>query len=167
MKRLVLIAAVTAGTLLASPASADIRLVTNNMLPQTSNLALLLDLNGALAGAQQTLTFTTTVPNSIARIIFNAECALGAVVSPASYVDIDVRVRPAGAPAFVTLPPTLSDNAFCSANQTLGSDGRVSAAVQAYVALPAVGAHQIQVGARPVGGGNWWIDDLSLVVDTE
>jgi hypothetical protein len=168
MKRLVLTAAAVAASLLAGQAGATMRLVTNNMVPQASAAAAFvpLDLNGGIAGSQSILTFTTAGLSSVTRLLFNAECALGGTTNLAAYVDIDVRVKRAGATAFVTLPPTVNDNAFCSANSTLATDGRVSSSVQAYITLPA-GTHQVQVLARPVGGGTWSIDDLSLVIDTE
>jgi hypothetical protein len=95
--------------------------------------------------------------------MFNAECS--AMGPPGNFLGIDIVVDPAGpAPSFV-VPPTDSDNALCSGNNTAGTDGWVSAVSVGVTTLPLDTLHIVSVRARTttlgVSGG---LDDLSLVV---
>jgi hypothetical protein len=160
---------VCVGGLLSSEAWATILLATTNTIPQSSPpLAdpAFLDLSSA-GGLQTTFAFATSVPNTRVVIRFNAECAVGGGAS--NWLDVNIIVDPAGAPAPLVVPPTDSDNALCAGNGTASNnDGWVSAMSQAVLVIPTVGVHTLRVQVDGMGAGaTWRIDDLSLVVESQ
>jgi hypothetical protein len=143
-------------TLTPTPASATILLVSSNIAP----------ISDAAAPFPATLvltrTFTTTVPNQLIRVVYNAECSIGGATT--NWLDDNITIDG------VVAPPSNSDNALCSGNGTASqNDGWVSAVTQVYLRVPNAGAHVINVIVQPMPGAGapWRIDDQSLVIDTQ
>jgi hypothetical protein len=160
--------------LFATQASATILLGVVNTIAQNSAPAgfatpTLLDLNGAVAGSQTTVTFITSLPGQRVTITFNAECAVGGV-SDVAWLDVDILVDPAGPTAAFVVPPSDGDNALCTANGTPGNDGWVSGVVNATTTVRSAGVHTIQVRVTGQSGApdsNWRVDDTSLIIETD
>lgn len=125
------------------------------------------DFNGNAAGGQ-TFTFSTTQPNTRVVITFNAECAVNG--DSFKYLDLDLLVDPAGPVGETAVPPSNSDNAFCSGNETPsdflsgGGDGWVSAVTQATMVLAQPGNHLVRVRVNGGFAGVARLDDMSLVI---
>jgi hypothetical protein len=158
--------------LMAGSASANIIVATQNMNPQTGSAPVYLDLDGTLAGVQNFKLFTTTVPNQLVRVIFNAEGAVGGAVTTwlndvilIDGIAVANECSPSNSPA-----ASVSNNALVSGNGTAtANDGWFSGTTQCFRRIPNVGVHIVRVRATGVNPANapWWIDDLSLVIDTQ
>jgi hypothetical protein len=126
----------------------------------------LVDFNGKGTPGGETFTFSTTQPNTRVVITFNAECAVEGEAW--KWVDLDIIVDPAGSTGETVVPPSNSDNAFCSGNGTtssnFGLDGWVSATTQATMVLPEAGTHTVKVRVNGGSAGVTRLDDLSLVI---
>jgi hypothetical protein len=169
MWRFIVLTALLGLGLMASDASATILLTRANTNTQSDAVApfpaTFLDLDSA-AGAQTSLTFSTTVANQLVRVILNAECSIGGAAT--NWLDTTILVNPAGPLAEFALPPSAGDNAFCSGNGTATHlDGFVSAVTQAFAQIPTAGVHTIRVLVTPVPGVPWRIDSLSIVIDSQ
>lgn len=149
--------------LMANSATADILFATQNNNPQVNTVAANLDLNGPQAGGQ-TVTFNTSRPNQLVRIIFNA---VGARLGNFSArLGSTIFVDPAGPTGITVCPPSGSNNVFISGNGTPNVlDGWVSAVTQCTYTFPTAGVHRVAVRMIPTPAGQWQIDDLSLVID--
>lgn len=156
-------------SLLFNSASAEILLAKTRAQPSIyGGATYLVDFNGSSSGGT-VFNFTTSAPNTRVILTFNAECAVEG--SPTQWLDIDIVVDPAGATGETSAPPSNSDNAFCSGNETasdflFGSgDGWVSATTQATINLPVAGTHKVKVRVNGANtGGIARLDDMSLVI---
>jgi hypothetical protein len=126
------------------------------------------DFNGSALGGQ-TFTFSTSEPNTQVVITFNAECALKG--NAFNWFDVDIIVDPAGGTGETIVPPSNSDNAFCSGNDTYSDfvydsgDGWVSAVTQATMILAQAGTHTVRVRVNgQYTGGISRLDDFSLII---
>jgi hypothetical protein len=136
------------------PASATLLLVASNVNPIVDNAAPF-PRTVVIARA-----FTTTVPNQLIRVVYNAECSIGGATT--NWLDDNIAIDG------VIATPSNSDNALCSGNGTASqNDGWVSAVTQVYARVPNAGAHTIRVSVLPFPGAVWRIDDQSLVIDTQ
>ncbi|MBF6647189.1 hypothetical protein [Methylobacter sp. BlB1] len=149
--------------LIANTANADLLFATQNNSPQNAAAARDLDLNGPQAGGQ-TITFNTSRPNTLIRVIFNAVGArlgnFSATLGSTIFID------PAGPTGPTVCPPSGSNNVFVSGNGTPNVlDGWVSAVTQCTYTVPTAGVHQLRVRMIPTPAGQWQIDDISLVID--
>jgi hypothetical protein len=127
------------------------------------------DFNGVDTAGGTTFTFDTFVPNTRVLIIFNAECAVNGDTT--NYVDIDIRLDPAGSAGEFSVAPSNGDNAFCSGNGTTTGgggffplDGWVSASTVATAVLSTPGTHSIWVRVNGAASGATRLDDMSLIV---
>lgn len=150
-------------------ASAEILLAkTRTQAAIYGGATYLVDFNGAAAGGTE-YTFTTAAANTRVILTFNAECAVEG--NPTQWLDIDIVVDPAGATGETAAPPSDSDNALCSGNETpsdflyASGDGWVSASTQATIVLPQAGTHKVKVRVNgSYTGGIARLDDMSLVI---
>lgn len=151
---------------IANTASADILLATQNFNPQGNTIATYLDLDVA-TGIQSSVTFETSNPNRLVRVIFNAEASIAG--GPLNWLDSTIVINPAGPTGPVSCVPSNSDNAFVSGNGTATqNDGGVSAVTQCFYRIPSIGKHTVSVLVTPhIGVVAWRIDDLSVVIDGE
>ncbi len=155
--------------LLASQAWAEtLRLTRTNVNAQSSPPlpnSTCLDLNSA-AGNQNVATFSTPGPATLV-FRFNAEAAVGGPVT--NWLNVDIRLDPAGPALPFVVPPSSSDNAFVAGNGTpSNNDGWISALTQAVTTVSAGGVHSVQVCVNGMGAGaTWRIDDLSLTVESQ
>jgi len=145
--------------LIAGEASATLVLATHNIHPQTNAAAANLDLDGNLAGIQPLLRFSTTLPNQLVRVIFNAEATIGG--GAGNWLDATIFIDN------VACAPSDSENALVSGNGTATQhDAWVSVVTQCFVRIPNVGLHTVRVLVTPNPANTAWrIDDLSLVID--
>lgn len=124
-----------------------------------------LDLNGAAAGIQPFLTFSTTAAGQRVRIIFNAEGSVGGPTT--TWLEANLWVNPAGAPVESQCAPSGGDNSFVPGNGTATqNDGWISAVTQCTAVMPFAGVHTVRVQADPIPDTPWRMDDLSICVDT-
>jgi len=128
----------------------------------------IVDFNGAAAGGE-VFNFSTSEPNTRVVITFNAECAVA--TDAFHWLDIDIIVDPAGPTGEIAAPPSGSDNAFCSGNETpsdflsgSGGDGWVSAVTQTTIVLATPGVHTVKVRVNGAHSGVARLDDMSLIV---
>lgn len=144
--------------LAAAPAQAEILAASTNAAPQTFGaVEALVDLATA-AGAQTSLSFTTSKAQLV-EISFSAECSV--VGTGTQYGSINLRVNAAGPGPIVPVAPTVgTDDAFCS-----GGSGRLTASMTTTFQVPA-GTHQLQVLAVAVNGASQFrLDDLAVTID--
>lgn len=152
-----------ATTLACAPASAELlaAITRTDDFTSTSNVDVAIPLrpNGGTA-----LRFTTTGPGmTLVRITYNAEC----VVDDIRGAYVTIRIAVDGLP---TDPAAGVDFVFCSAIDNTGSvtGGGTWVAVsrQALIKVPA-GVHTVRVFGhlRAGSGGQWRLDDSSLVVE--
>lgn len=156
------LAAVLGLGLMANEASATIVLATSNINPQGANTPLNLDLTDTLVGFQTVLPFNVPAPGGLVRVIFNAEASIAG--GPNTWLDETIFID--------NLPcrPTQNlDNAFVSGDGAATvNDAWISAASQCYARLQP-GGHTVRVLMTPMNPANsqWWVDDMSLVIDTQ
>jgi hypothetical protein len=124
-----------------------------------------LDLNGAAAGIQQFLAFSTSTANQRIRIIFNAEGSMGGATT--NWLEANLWVNPAGIAAESQCAPSGGDNSFVPGNGTATqNDGWISAVTQCTAIMPVAGVHTVRVQMDPIPDTVWRLDDLSICVDT-
>jgi hypothetical protein len=107
-------------------------------------------------------TFATTVANQLVDIKYNAECSIAG--GPSNWLDTDIVIDPAGAPAPFTCPPSNGDNALCSGDGAATvNDGWISAVTNCVTRIPSTGVHTVFVRVTPFPANTTWrIDDQSL-----
>jgi len=106
-----------------------------------------------------------TVPSATPVIItFSAECSVSGT-GFTTYANIDIQVDKAPRDGvFVSVPPTNSDDALCTANNTAAADGWLTASRTVVDTVPK-GTSSVRVVARTIGGtGTSRLDDLALLV---
>jgi len=140
--------------LMASQASATVLCGVTNINPISPA--------GGPAAVVIRANFTTPVPNQLVDIKYNAECSIAGVST--NWLNTDIVINPAGLPPPFVCPPSNSDNALCSGNNTAAvNDGWVSAVTNCVARIPTAGVHTVFVRVNPVPAGtNWRIDDQSL-----
>ena len=138
--------------LMVGRASADVMCAVTNINPIVNNVAATV-----IRGF-----FVTTDINQLVDIKYNAECSIAGVST--NWLNTDIIIDPAGRPEPFVCPPSNSDNALCSGNNTAThNDGWVSAVTNCVTRIPTVGVHIVRVQVNPVPAGvTWRIDDQSL-----
>jgi hypothetical protein len=106
------------------------------------------------------ITFTTTQRNQKVIISYSAECSVKGTDN-ITWLDVDTLVDG------VAVPPSNSDNAFCTdhGNNSLGN--WVSAVTMVVAFVPGTGTHSVQVlGTLRVfnSGDQWRLDDSTTLV---
>lgn len=160
LRRFGIVTALLGSALMAGEASATILLARQNINPQGDEVAPFPATNLELGGGQTVVGFSTSVPDQVVRVIFNAEASIGGATT--NWLDTTILLD-----GFFC-QPTQSDNALVSGNGTaVVNDGWVSAVTQCFRSMATAGAHTLSVQVTPNPAIGWRIDDLSLVIDTE
>lgn len=164
--RITLLAALSLSMIVSTSAKADVLLAKTKTSPSIfGGASYSVDFNGPGAGGV-TFNFTTNQANRKVVFMFNAECVVHG--NAYKWVNIDIRVNPAGPSGEFSVKPTNSDNALCSGNSTnsnvLGNgDGWVSASSIGVATLANAGTHTVRV--RVIGNSTVTrLDDMSLIV---
>jgi hypothetical protein len=158
-KRLLAIASLLSVMLAALPSSAAIKASANRTTSVifSDALAHLIPLTG---GGATSLNFNTAAAGQQVVITFNAECSV-AGTDHQTWLDLDIMVDG------VIVPPTNSDNAFCTDHGTGALDSWVSASTVVVYKVPLAGAHTLEIrGGLKVfdAGDQWRIDDSTTAV---
>jgi hypothetical protein len=112
------------------------------------------------AAGATSLAFSTTAPNTVMKITYNAECG---VLGPSeSWLSVTILVDGVQAN-----PASGNYFALCSAEST--TDWHWAGAVrQSTITVPSAGAHNVQVLVDLNGGATaWWLGDTWLGVEQQ
>jgi hypothetical protein len=160
-----------ASALLGAPLSARAANLAGavNVTPQVGGCpAVIVDLNGAVAGTNLPFTLPASALPRRVGVLFNGECSVAAA-DDFTYLDINVQLLNAAGVLIATLAPSSSDNAFCTSTGDSALEHWVSASTNAQYVAPAGAAVglQVRVIATPTNcaaGEQWRLDDLSTIV---
>lgn len=157
MNRTLKIAALAAALAFSGMASA--RVLAGNGYPNNFSYATSGTYVPITAAAATTLTVNAAKAGRYV-LTYSAECAVDAPAGDtSSWVDIDIEVN-----GTVVRPTLGTQDAFCSANGTLGFDGWVRASVTTTVDLLA-GANTVRVlGKYQFNATGGWLGDSAIVV---
>jgi len=148
-----------AGTLMGVTATSFAAVKTAQVRPDNwtaGPAAVFVPLNAAGA---TTINFSLTAPTRLV-LTYSAECTVGAPAGNAgAWLDLDLVVNG------VTIAPTVGNqDAFCSSNGTVASDGWTRASITVFF-KGATGANTVKIQSRGNGGAtSVWLGDSSLVI---